>query len=287
MTDDILARLTQWADNEMKIRAMLLTSSRANASSPVDRFSDYDIVLAVTEILPFFENREWLKRFGNVLVVYRDPIQNEFGCERFRYITQYEDGTKIDFTFWPVDLLKHIAKEPSLPAELDIGYSVLLDKDHLTDQLKPATHKAYIPAPPSAVDFQTLIEGFFQESTYVAKHVWRDDLMPLKYNLDHAMKQVCLRRMLEWRMEVDRQWSARPGDYGKGLKKLLPREIWEELEATYVGSGIESNWEALFKTISLFRKVANEVANHLGYRYPDELDQQVVKYLESVRRAEH
>jgi aminoglycoside 6-adenylyltransferase len=179
--------------------------------------------------------------------------------------------------------LKQTAAEPKIPRELDIGYSVLLDKDHLTDRLPAPTHKAHIPAPPTEVGFQTLVEEFFHESTYVAKHLWRGDLLPLKYNLDQRMKQVNLRRMLEWRIEIDHQWSVKPGAYGKGLKKLLKRSIWKELEQTYVGPIIEDNWDALFKTISLFRKVAKEVAGFLGFRYPDELDHRVARYLQQVR----
>jgi aminoglycoside 6-adenylyltransferase len=286
MADDVLARIMEWADTARSVRAVLLTSSRAAPTATLDRFSDYDVIVAVTDVHPFFENREWLKSFGDVLVVYRDPIRDQLGYGRFVYVTQYVNGTKIDFTFWPVALLKQIAGESGLPRELDIGYSVLLDKDHLTDQLPAPTHKAHIPAPPTEAEFQTLVEEFFHESTYVAKHIWRGDLMPLKDNLDQAMKQVNLRQMLEWRIEIDHHWSVKPGAYGKGLKKLLKPSMWRELEQTYVGPVLEDNWDALFKTISLFRKIAKEVADHLGFRYPDQLDQRVVRYLQQVRTPE-
>jgi len=286
MADDVLARIIEWADTARPVRVVLLTSSRATPSATLDRFSDYDVIVVVTDVHPFFENREWLKSFGEVLVVYRDPIHDQLGYGRFSYVTQYADGKKIDFTLWPVALLKQIAAESKVPWELDIGYSVLLDKDHLTDQLQAPTRKAHIPAPPTEAEFQTLVEEFFHESTYVAKHLWRGDLMPLKYNLDQAMKQVNLRRILEWRIEIDQHWSVKPGAYGKGLKELLKPSIWKELEQTYVGPMLKDNWDALFRTISLFRKIAKEVAGFLEFRYPDELDQRVVRYLQQVRTAE-
>jgi aminoglycoside 6-adenylyltransferase len=286
MADDVLSHIIKWADTARTVRTVLLTSSRATPSATLDRFSDYDVIVAVTDILPFFENREWLKRFGDVLVVYRDPIQDHLGHGRFAYVTQYADGLKIDFTLWPVALLKQIAAESKLPAELDIGYSVLLDKDHLADQLQAPTHRAHIPTPPTEAEFQTLVEEFFHESTYVAKHLRRGDLMPLKYNLDQAMKQVNLRRILEWRIEIDHHWSVKPGAYGTGLKNLLKPSTWTEVEQTYVGPAIEDNWDAMFRTISLFRKIAKEVAAFLEFRYPDELDQRVVQYLQQVRTAQ-
>jgi aminoglycoside 6-adenylyltransferase len=122
-------------------------------------------------------------------------------------VTHYEDGTKIDYTVYPVDLLTRIAKEPELPADLDVGYSVLVDKDKLTEQLKPPTYKAHIPAIPTEKEYQTLVEEFFSETVYVAKHICRDDLMPLKHCLDCMAKQEHLRRMLEWRIELRCLWE--------------------------------------------------------------------------------
>ena len=282
----ITHRLIQWAAEREAVRAMLLTSSRTNPSAPVDLFSDYDVVMVVTDIRPFYENRAYLHDFGPVLVVYHDPIGLEYGCERFRDIAQYEDGLKIDFTFYPVAWLRRVAVEPKLPDDLDNGYLVLLDKDHLTGELKPPTYKAYIPTPPSAEAYQTVVEEFFHEATYVAKYLWRDDLMAAKVILDYGIKVQPLRKMLEWRMEIDHHWSVKPGDYGRGLKKRLNHEIWAKLEKTYVGAGLDENWEALFKTIDLFRIVAREVEGRLGYAYPLDLDQRTSAYLQKVQNLD-
>jgi hypothetical protein len=89
------------------------------------------------------------EELGRGLVAYRDPIHDQHGYGRFSYVIQYADGKKIDFTFCPIALMKQIAAESKVPWELDIGYSVLLDKDHLTDQLQAPTRKAHIPAPPT------------------------------------------------------------------------------------------------------------------------------------------
>lgn len=280
---DAVSSLVQWAESKVDIRAMLLTSARTNPSATVDRFSDYDVILVVTSIKPFLESEDWLEDFGKVLVVYRDPIRIEYGLETFIRVTQYENGTKIDYTIWPVDLIRRITREPKLPPCLDVGYNVLIDKDNLTEQLRRPTYTAYIPIIPTEKEYQALIEEFFNIAIYVAKHICRDDLMPLKYCLDYVAKQDKLRKMLEWRVELDHNWSIGLGAYGKSLKKYVKSEIWSELESTYVGAGKEENWEALFRTIAVFRKVATEVADHLGYSYPYSLDQRVVKYLDKIK----
>jgi aminoglycoside 6-adenylyltransferase len=284
--DRVIRRLMHWAEKQEPIRAMLLTSTRVNPDARVDLFSDYDVVLVVTDIHPFFEDRAWLEDFGRVLVVYRDPIKLEYGIERFAYITQYEDGLKIDFTLWPVEMLPHIVAAPQLPDYLDVGYTVLMDKDDLTAGLQPPTYSAHIPSPPTRAEYEGRIEAHFHEATYVAKHLWREDLMAAKYNLDHAMKMNSLRPMLEWRMEIDRGWSVKPGAYGKGLKRHLTPETWQELKSTYAGAGEQENWDALFRTIALFRRVAIEVGQHLGYGYPHELDRRVIDYLVKVQNLD-
>ena len=193
--------------------------------------------LVVTDIHPFFADRAWLEDFGRVLVLYRDPIRLEYGVEKFAYITQYEDGLKIDFTLWPVEMVPRIVAAPQLPDDLDVGYTILMDKDDLTTGLQPPTYAAHIPSPPTREEYETRIEVFFHEATYVAKHLWRDDLMAAKYNLDYAMKMNKLRQMIEWRMEIDHDWSVKPGAYGRGLKRHLTPETLLELESTYVGAG--------------------------------------------------
>jgi aminoglycoside 6-adenylyltransferase len=153
--------------------------------------------------------------------------------------------------------LSHAAKLQTLPDELDVGYLVLLDKDALTDNLKAPSYQAYIPAPPTEDAYLELVEVFFHEATYVAKHLWRGDLLPAKYSLDHVMKLEKLRTMLEWLMEIDHNWSVKTGAYGKGLKKYLPPDIWAELETTYVGAETADNWNAMFNsTLSISGCVA-------------------------------
>jgi aminoglycoside 6-adenylyltransferase len=279
----VLDRLIHWAERQEKIRAMLLFSSRANPDAPVDRFSDYDILLAVTDIHPYHSDDRWLEEFGEVLVVFRNPIGLEYGFESFGFITHYLDGSKIDTCFYPVDYLRWAVQQPRLPDDLDHGYCILVDKDRLTENLRSSSYTAYLPQKPTEAEYRAIIEEFFNDALYVAKHLWRDNLFPVKLSLDHIMKFQCLRKMMEWRVEIDRNWTEAPGAGGKGLKKQIEPAHWAELGETYVGAGMEENWEALFKTISLFRKVANEVAERLRYHYPDHIDREVTAALNRIK----
>ena len=287
-TQDFTPMLVQWATARNAIRAVLLTSTRAIPNAPVDILSDYDVVLVVEDIQPFVTDRTWLNDFGNVLVVYWDPIHPDpvFGIDQCGNVTQYADGLKIDFGLWPVALFQQIVAAPELPAEFDAGYQVLLDKDNLTVSMRSPTFTAYVPKPPSPAAYQTLINDFLSDAPYVAKCLWRDELLPAKWCLDYDMKHVYLRQLLEWRVEIDHGWSVPVGSLGKGLKKRLPADIWAQVEQSFVGADIADNWAALDRTVALFRQVAVEVGAHLGYAYPHDLHEHVMAYVEHIKQLE-
>jgi aminoglycoside 6-adenylyltransferase len=281
--DTVLEGLVAWASERDAVRAVVLTSTRARPDAPTDLFSDYDIILAVSEVKPFFDDRTWLEDFGSVLVLYSDPMRKLPGGESFAYITQYESGLKIDFTVQSPGILRSIAASGELPPDLDVGYRVLQDKDGLADGLPEPTYRAYVPRRPTEEEYLTRVEEFFHEATYVAKHLWRDELLPAKYNLDYAMKHRDLRQMLDWLVETEHDWSLPTRAYGKGLKRQLPDDVWGALERTYVGAGIKENWDALFATIDLFARTARQVAGSLGFRYPADMEDRVRGYLNAVR----
>jgi len=279
---DVLNRLAQWANDQPLVRAMLLESSRANERAPIDLLSDYDVLLIVSDTRPFSQHETWLQDFGKILVTFRDRGQM-YGHKTFNRLVLYEDGTKIDYIVWPTALLQRILEDSQVPELLDHGYKVLVDKDQLTQGLKPPTYTAFIPKKPAEKEYLSLMEEFWWETIYVAKNLWRDELMHVKYNLDFVMKYELLRRLLEWKIEIGYNWSWKPGLLGRGLKKHLDSKTWDEFASTYVGADIDENWDALFKTTALFRRVAIEVGNALGYRYPSELDERVTDYLQSIR----
>ncbi len=289
-SDAVISRLIHWGEQKNSIRAMLLTSTRAVPNAPVDSLSDYDAILIVEDIYPFHEDRNWVQDFGDVLVTYWDPIHPDpdHGDEKFANVIQYSDGLRIDFTLWSIELLRKIVQAPALHAELDAGYRILLDKDKLTKDIQSPTYRAYIPVRPTREEYLRTIEEFFSDAPPMAKFLRRGELFPAKWCLDYDMKHVYLRLILEWKIGIDYNWSMPVGALGKGLKKRLPTEIWSQLENTYAGADVQENWVALFRTITLFREVAMEVGDRLGYTYSFELDQRVTAFVQEIQqRSDH
>lgn len=281
----VLAKLIAWGFAEPLIRAILITSSRTRQDGLADLLSDYDIVLVVTDLERFRHDTAWQSFYGEIMVQWGDEGEL-LGTPTIFRGPIYEDYTKIDYTIWHTDLLLKISQEPQLPPELDVGYRVLLDKDGGTVSWKPPSYKAHIPKTPSATEYQRVIEEFWWTTTYVAKSLWRDDLVFARWVLDTDIRLNVMRIMLEWRIEIEHAWSVKPGVLGRGLKRLLPPDIWQELESTFVGAGIEENWEALWRMIALFHRVAIEVGSALEYSYPQQIEDKTSLYLKEIQALE-
>jgi hypothetical protein len=103
------------------------------------------------------------------------------------------------------------------------------------------------------------VEELWWTATYAAKARARDERFFARFVLDSDLTYGVLRRMLEWSVEIDRGWNRKPGAYGRGIEQALRAETTAELEAA-VGS--------FQRTIVLFRRIAHEVGEALGYPYP-------------------
>lgn len=275
--EEMLAIILDIAWEDDRIRAVVMNGSRANPNAPRDRFQDFDIVYFVTDVEPFKYNYEWPKRFGEIMIMQMPedmedppPLQNG----GFVYLMQFTDGNRIDLGIDPLTFVGEIVA--------DSQSIVLLDKDGLIPLLPPASERDYLPKPPTAKAFADCCNEFWWVSTYVAKGLWREEILFAKHFLDHHVRDQ-LMKMVYWYIGLRTQFSRNPGTYGKYVRQYLDPEQWESLQKTYSDAGYENTWEALFITCALFRQIALQVANHFGFEYRHDEDEQVSAHLEHVR----
>ena len=250
MDDDVLSRVLAWADGEDAVRLVVLTSTQATGRT--DAFSDHDLIVALTD----------LERFDPTC--YRTPAarwgdeHDVHGTRTFFRGVVYDDGTKIDWTLWPADVPALVAAH-GLNDALDVGYRVLLDKDGTTEDWPEPTFTAHIPAKPTEEEYVALVEEFWWSATYIKKATARGELFFARFPLEMDITFGVLRRLLEWRIELDRDWSWRPGAYGRGLERELPPEL---------GRALMDALGSYERVEALFTRVAHEVGDALGYTYP-------------------
>ncbi|HET8894238.1 MAG TPA: aminoglycoside 6-adenylyltransferase [Gaiellaceae bacterium] len=266
--DGVLDRVLAWAEAEDAVRVVVLTSTRAQAAGPSDALSDYDIIVVLDDVGRF----DAAEAYGTPAARWGDE-HDVHGEKTFFRGVVYEDGVKVDWTLWPANVPELVARK-GLSDDLDVGYRVLLDKDGTTARWAQPTHRAHIPAKPTEEEYVALVEEFWWGVTYVGKACAREERFFSRFVLDVDLTHGALRRMLEWLIETGRDWSWKPGAYGRGIERELRSDLAAELVAA------EGSLE---RTIALFRSVAHEVGDSLGYRYPQYADDAVSAYIDRLQ----
>ncbi len=265
------------AREDERIRAVIMNGSRANPNAPRDFFQDYDIVYVVTDPAPFRNNYEWIKRFGELMILQEpDDMDDPPPGDKlsFAYLMQFADGTRIDLGIHPMAQVDKI--------ERDSQSILLLDKDSIVKPFPPASDVDYLPSPPTAKAFFDCCNEFWWVSPYVAKGLWREEIIYAKYMLDHYVREQ-LDKMLRWQIGVQTEFNKNPGKFGKYFEQFLAPEHWKMLLKTYAAADYEQTWQALFAMCDLFRAIAIEVAEHFGFDYPYGDDARVTTHLRHVR----
>lgn len=282
---EVIKEILEWAKRQEKVRAVLLTGSRANPGAFTDILSDYDVIFVVNDLPEYAGDDSWVSKFGEVITSFKDEFiwKEHGGVKTYTRLMQYSDGIRIDFSLWPIELLELISETKTLPDSLDIGYKVLLDKDRLTKELKPPTHRAYDISPPTEAEFLTQVREFWWDITYVPKALWRDELFFAKYMMEH-IRFGFFEKVLNWYIGMRHNWSVNPGKHGRWYKHYLEPELYERLEKTFFGSELKENLDAMFQLIELFRYFGIELAKSLGYNYPMHLDEKVSKYITAIEK---
>ncbi|MFN2216171.1 MAG: aminoglycoside 6-adenylyltransferase [Anaerolineales bacterium] len=265
------------AREDDRIRAVIMNGSRANPNAPRDIFMDFDIVYLVTDSIPFHKNLEWIKRFGELMILQMpedmaDPPPGADG--HFTYLMQFMDGNRIDLGIFPLDMLQEVLQD-------DLAV-LLLDKDGIIPSLDPPSEKGFFPKPPSLKAYADCCNEFWWVSNYVAKGLWRNEILYALFMMNDVIR-VQLMKMLTWLVGVDTEFSKNPGKFGKYMQQYLSTEMWDQLLRTYPKAESNNIWQALFTMGDLFRVAAQHVGDHFGYHYPIQDDQRVTAHLHHVQ----
>jgi aminoglycoside 6-adenylyltransferase len=275
---EMLDLILTTARNDERVRAVIMNGSRVNPEAPKDFFRDYDIVYIVTEKESFLADPGWIKIFGELMILQlpddmSDPPPG--GKDYYGYLMQFADGNRIDLSLLPVNKL--------LKMEQDSLTLNLLDKDGILPAFPPPNLSGYLPKLPTAKNFFDCTNEFWWVSPYVAKGLWRHEIVYAKLMLDLYVREQ-LNKMLDWYVGVRTDFQKFPGKMGKYLEKYLEPELWQLLLSTYSDADYDHTWEALLTMGDLFRRIAIPVAEYFGFTYPSGDDERVTAHLHHVRR---
>lgn len=277
---EMMAVILGYARRDSRVRAVYMNGSRINPNVKPDIFQDFDIVYIVTEIEPFIRDKAWLKTFGEMLIMQLpDEIDRVLGKEtsnnHYAFLMQLSDGNRIDLTIQTPDTLPDSYKSDSLTYPL-------LDKDGILPVMPPPNDSDYLVKRPSQALFDACVNEFWWVSLYVAKGLWRGELLYAMRHLNQIVRDELI-KMLTWHAGYLTDFEVSAGKCSKNIENLLPKELWQRLCATFPSADYNSVWEALEGTTELFADVSETVASELGLVYSDREAKPCTAYIKHVR----
>jgi aminoglycoside 6-adenylyltransferase len=285
--EELIARFSSWAQAEENIRAAFIIGSRARRDHAADEWADLDLLFLAEKPQIYETDTEWLKHMGEPWVSFLEQTPSG-GYER-RVL--FAGGLDVDFVPDSVAGFRKILAEGFPPIVVDIlrrGYRVLVDKDSLAEQITAVNMQTVVPAPISATEYLNIANDFWYHTVWTAKHLRRGELWWAKSCCDSYLKNLLL-NMLEQHARAARGPDFDTWMRGRFLEEWADPRAVASLPQIYAHYEEEDIWRALLATMELFRWLALEAAENLGYDYPaygDERCTELVQQLFADRDGE-
>lgn len=269
------------AKKDERIRGVYMNGSRTNPDAPRDLFQDYDIVYVVTETGYYLKHPEWIQEFGELLMI-QEPDKLDEMCGRevyfersYGYLMLFADGNRIDLHIQTLEGLEkeEFFHEPAV---------ILLDKDGILNASQKQPGNIYIVQRPSIGEYVSCCNDFWWCLQNVAKGIWRDEL-PYAKKMYEIIVRGQLDKMISWWIGSQHNFNVSVGKMGKYMKRYLADTDWELYEKTYSDAQPVHFWDAIECMCELFSKMAVELADELGFTYQLADEENMKKYLRTVR----
>lgn len=275
---EIIDLILSFAQNDNRVRAVLMTGSRTNINAPKDKFQDYDIAFLVTDMQSMIIDDRWLETFGKQLLMQKPEAMSLYPPTLgnwFSYLMLFEDGNRIDLMLVPlqekekyIDFCKGLVQ-------------LLLDKDDNIDPLPPANDKQYHVQAPTKEFYEDCINEFLWLGTYVVKGLYRKEIVYANHYINDGLRP-CLLQMWEWKIGIQTNFTTSIGKNDKHIEQYISTEEWSKLLQTYTLHNYSSSWKSLFILIELFESVTYFVASTMRFDYPKGEIDKIVAYLKEI-----
>ncbi|MFC3417893.1 aminoglycoside 6-adenylyltransferase [Salinicoccus hispanicus] len=261
------------------IRLVEMNGSRVDSSLKPDPFQDYDIVYYVKDLQSFLRDHSWVDYFGERIVM-QMPDQMVIPSadktrQSFSYLMLFKDGNRIDLTLTPVTLAEEClrTKEPR---------KILLDKDNRIKLTSITPEETYLITKPDQKAFHDCSNEFWWVSTYIAKALWREELILAKSLMEGPVRDMLL-IMLNWHIGIRTDFAVSTGKGGKYIEQYVESDVWKKLVLTYPDGNYENIWKALFNMCNLFEQLSINIGQELNIELPDYRNN-VLDYLKHIEK---
>ncbi len=278
--DEMYELIIQTGKEDDRIRAVTMEGSKVTKGAVHDKFSDFDITFFVSDIREFTKDHDYMKRFGDILIMqtpddyYEEPYDYN-GRSRYAFLTQYKDGNRIDLTFIDVS---EIEKQKDFVEPR----TVLINKDNFTELKDIVSKECFYITKPGEFEFFNTVNEFRWISNYVTKGLCRHEFYYARRAMDHYMMDMFI-KMINWKVGIDNDFKVTTGANCKYLKNYLTEEEMDRFMAMFPNGEYKDMWEKLFLMYDFFEELSIYVADKLGFPLDLEESRNVREFMEKRR----
>ena len=266
MRNDINNKLISYAKTNDAIESMFCIKNEN-----YDSF--YKVYTIVNEIIIGKLEEELVGLFDDVVLVNR--IKEEFTIDKakvpFTSINIYKkDNTKITESIISSDYADVFIKK--LPNDIDFIYNKPgVDRLDTNNNFRYESPKEY--------EFLSTIRNFFANAIEVSLYISEKDEIAASLKMEEL--RGYLLSMIDFYVKEKYVYTMDKGYDGQKLKSTLDLDTKENFLLTYHHEDLMDIYNSLFKACVLFRKLAMQMCQSLGYAYPKEIDVESLKILRS------
>jgi aminoglycoside 6-adenylyltransferase len=308
--DSFLTRVTRWAESQSDIRGVILMGSLSQGCD--DELSDVDLMLVARRPGSYQSSTEWLQAWGEpkLMSVVRAPASTQVVQQAV-----FAGPLVVDVAFVSnmqtigvsllSRILEHVPKAANrlsrrLRADAHAwmsivarGTDILVDKGGAASRIQgrplfmnpnrfTGTTSPFgrtsgtegVAGRPSRAQFLEVVSSFWALSLLTSKHICRRELW-MAHEMSGAQMRAALLKMLEWHARSASGWAIETWYEGRRMTEWAEPRALEALGQTFGHFDAPDTWRALDASMELFRWLARETSDRLGYPYPVEAEEHV------------
>lgn len=250
--------LEDFFDKREDLRLFCMNGSRVNPSISDDKFKDYDVVFFTDNIKQYIENPNFLKIFGEILIMTepeKDPLFAPTFPEQegYIYLVQYTNGVRIDFQFRSLAQITGYLQEDSLT-------KVIKDKDHVvTKPIVPNDRHYWLTIPDQGV-IESSIKEFWWQFNNVLKATIRKEFLLAQFYMNITREELI--RLMTWVVASEEGFDRNYGKCHTQVLNYLSKKNYKALLSSYETTSAEMIYHALKQLQRLENQYMEKMADY-------------------------
>jgi aminoglycoside 6-adenylyltransferase len=277
--EQMCQRILEWGIASADIRALALVGSGARSDHPADQWSDIDLLMITSRPDGYLQSTAWVNGISDpwISTLERDPL----GKVVERRVL-FQNGIDVDFLVLGSESIDRLHEMPFCEI-IQRGIRVLLDKDHILENVRNEQPPDISAHTPSLEEFCELVDDFWFHAVWTAKKLKRGELWTAKSCCDIYLKKLLL-ALLEWHSHALQGWEETWYN-GRFIESWSSERVLARLSHVFAHYDEDDLWRALLNTLELFDEIGRETARLYSYPYPAQAALDITGWLAVLRNG--